>query len=57
MEPVIVIEHVCKRFGANVVLNDFNLVVGKEENVVVLGKSGSGKSGVDQMYHRLATHG
>ena len=44
MEPVIVIEHVCKRFGANVVLNDFNLVVGKEENVVVLGKSGSGKS-------------
>jgi len=38
------IEHVCKRFGANVVLNDFNLVVGKEENVVVLGKSGSGKS-------------
>jgi len=44
MEPVIVIEHVCKRFGTNVVLNDFNLVVGKEENVVVLGKSGSGKS-------------
>jgi phospholipid/cholesterol/gamma-HCH transport system ATP-binding protein len=44
MEQVIVIEHVCKRFGANVVLNDFNLVVGKEENVVVLGKSGSGKS-------------
>ncbi len=44
MEPVIDIEHVCKRFGANVVLNDFNLVVGKEENVVVLGKSGSGKS-------------
>ncbi len=44
MEPVIVIEHVCKRFGSNVVLNDFNLVVGKEENVVVLGKSGSGKS-------------
>ena len=38
------IEHVCKRFGANVVLNDFNLVIGKEENVVVLGKSGSGKS-------------
>lgn len=44
MEQVIVIEHVCKRFGANVVLNDFNLEVGKEENVVVLGKSGSGKS-------------
>ena len=44
MEQVIVIEHVFKRFGSNVVLNDFNLTVGKEENVVVLGKSGSGKS-------------
>ncbi|HVU94110.1 MAG TPA: ATP-binding cassette domain-containing protein [Puia sp.] len=44
MENVIVIEHLCKRFGANVVLNDFNLTVGKEENVVVLGKSGVGKS-------------
>ncbi|MCO5950195.1 ABC transporter ATP-binding protein [Mucilaginibacter flavidus] len=44
MEAVIVIEHLYKRFGANVVLNDFSLEVGKEENVVVLGKSGSGKS-------------
>jgi len=43
-EPVISIEHVCKRFGANIVLNDFNLTVGKEENVVILGKSGVGKS-------------
>jgi phospholipid/cholesterol/gamma-HCH transport system ATP-binding protein len=42
--PVITIAHVFKRFGLNVVLNDFNLVVNKEENVVVLGKSGSGKS-------------
>jgi phospholipid/cholesterol/gamma-HCH transport system ATP-binding protein len=44
METVIVIEHLCKSFGTNVVLNNFNLEVGKEENVVVLGKSGSGKS-------------
>lgn len=44
METVIVIEHLCKSFGTNVVLNDFNLEVGKDENVVVLGKSGSGKS-------------
>ena len=43
-EPVIVIEHLCKSFGPNVVLNDFNLVLKKEENLVVLGKSGSGKS-------------
>jgi phospholipid/cholesterol/gamma-HCH transport system ATP-binding protein len=44
MENVIVIEHLCKRFGDNVVLKDFDLSVGKEENVVVLGKSGVGKS-------------
>ena len=44
MEAVIVIEHLFKSFGSNVVLNDFSLEVGKEENIVVLGKSGSGKS-------------
>lgn len=42
--PVITISHVFKRFGPNVVLKDFNLVINKEENVVILGKSGSGKS-------------
>jgi len=43
-EPVITIENLSKRFGPNMVLNDFSLKVNKEENVVVLGKSGSGKS-------------
>lgn len=42
--PVIKIEHLCKTFGNNVVLNDFNLVLHQNENVVVLGKSGAGKS-------------
>ena len=42
--PVIEISHVYKSFGKNHVLQDFNLVVNKGENVVVLGKSGSGKS-------------
>ncbi|MFA6245845.1 MAG: ATP-binding cassette domain-containing protein [Mucilaginibacter sp.] len=42
--PVIIIEHLYKKFGTNVVLKDFSLTVQKEENVVVLGKSGSGKS-------------
>lgn len=41
---VIVVEHLYKKFGENIVLDDFNLKVHKEENVVVLGKSGSGKS-------------
>ncbi len=43
-EAVIIIEHVKKAFGTNVVLNDFNFSLNKGENVVVLGKSGSGKS-------------
>lgn len=43
-EAVISIRHLYKSFGTNHVLKDFNLDVYKGENVVVLGKSGSGKS-------------
>jgi phospholipid/cholesterol/gamma-HCH transport system ATP-binding protein len=43
-EAVIIIEHLYKRFGSNLVLDDFSMTVGKEENVVVIGKSGVGKS-------------
>lgn len=43
-EPVISIRHLYKSFGSNHVLADFNLEVYKGENVVVFGKSGSGKS-------------
>jgi len=42
--PVIVIEHLYKRFGKNIVLDNFNIELRTEENLVVLGKSGSGKS-------------
>lgn len=41
---VIRIEHLKKAFGNRQVLGDINLEVQKGENVVVLGKSGSGKS-------------
>ncbi|MGV8879568.1 MAG: ABC transporter ATP-binding protein [Sphingobacteriaceae bacterium] len=41
---VIVIEKLCKSFGDNVILNEFSLSVERGKNVVVLGKSGSGKS-------------
>lgn len=41
---IIVIEKLSKSFGKNVVLIDFNLSLDKGESVVVLGKSGSGKS-------------
>lgn len=43
-EPVLVIRNLCKSFGDNHVLVDFNLQLNKGESVVVLGKSGSGKS-------------
>ncbi len=41
---VVEMEHLKKSFGNNRVLQDINLVVHKGENVVVLGKSGTGKS-------------
>jgi phospholipid/cholesterol/gamma-HCH transport system ATP-binding protein len=45
METIIVeIKHLKKSFGAHHVLNDINLKIQKGENLVVLGKSGSGKS-------------
>lgn len=43
-ESVISIRHLSKSFGNNHVLKDFSFDLYKGENVVVLGKSGSGKS-------------
>jgi len=42
--PPIKVEHLEKSFGERKILDDFNLTVNAEENVVVLGKSGAGKS-------------
>ncbi len=44
IEKVIEINHLYKAFASNEVLIDFNLFLLKGENLVVLGKSGSGKS-------------
>ncbi len=44
MESVIEIAHLKKSFGSNEVLKDINLKIEKGENLVVFGKSGSGKS-------------
>lgn len=41
---VVEIDHLKKSFGNNHVLNDINIKISKGENLVVLGKSGSGKS-------------
>ena len=43
-EVIIKIEKLLKQFGTNVVLNGFDLELHKGENLVVMGKSGSGKS-------------
>ncbi|OGX86740.1 ABC transporter ATP-binding protein [Hymenobacter lapidarius] len=43
-EAVLTVDHVSKSFGDKHVLRDFTLTVRRGENVVVLGKSGSGKS-------------
>ena len=42
--PAIEIEHLQKAFGSNIVLRDFNLTIQNGENVVVMGKSGIGKT-------------
>lgn len=41
---VIHLEKLCKSFGNNHVLRDFDLTLNRGENLVILGKSGSGKS-------------
>ncbi len=43
-KPIIEIKDLHKSFGENNILNGFNLVLNEGENVVVMGKSGSGKS-------------
>lgn len=42
--PILKIENLKKSFGNNHVLNGFNMVLFEGENLVIMGKSGSGKS-------------
>jgi phospholipid/cholesterol/gamma-HCH transport system ATP-binding protein len=42
--PIIKIENLMKSFGDNAVLKGFNLELYEGENLVIMGKSGSGKS-------------
>ena len=44
IHPIIVIKDLHKTFGTNTVLNGFHMVLNEGENLVVMGKSGSGKS-------------
>lgn len=44
LKPIIEIKGLKKRYGENHVLNGFNMVLYEGENLVIMGKSGSGKS-------------
>ncbi len=54
-QPVIEITNLNKSFGKDVVLSDLNLQLFEEENLVVLGKSGSGKSVLIKLIAGLLT--
>lgn len=43
-KPILAIQKLNKKFGNNQVLNNFNLELFEGENLVIMGKSGSGKS-------------
>ncbi|MDH3381463.1 MAG: ATP-binding cassette domain-containing protein, partial [Flavobacteriaceae bacterium] len=43
-KPIIKIENLIKSFGTNNVLNGFSMELYKGEHLVIMGKSGSGKS-------------
>ena len=55
-EAMIVLDHVEKYYGHFHALKDINLVVGKQEVVVVIGPSGSGKSTMIRCINRLEEH-
>ena len=55
-EPMIVLDQVQKWFGDFRALNDVDLVVGRQEVVVVIGPSGSGKSTLIRCINRLESH-
>lgn len=43
-EPIIIVKNLMKSYGDNHVLKNFNLDLNKGENLIIMGKSGSGKS-------------
>jgi general L-amino acid transport system ATP-binding protein len=55
-EPMIVLEDVSKWFGDFQALKDVDLVIGRQEVVVVCGPSGSGKSTLIRCINRLERH-
>ncbi|MFT4241891.1 MAG: amino acid ABC transporter ATP-binding protein [Acidovorax sp.] len=54
--PFIVVEHVCKSFGAHQVLKDVSTTFNTGEVTVIIGASGSGKSTLLRAINRLEPH-
>ena len=54
--PFIVVENVCKSFGAHQVLRDVSTVFNTGEVTVIIGASGSGKSTLLRAINRLEPH-
>jgi glutamate transport system ATP-binding protein len=52
-QPVIVLNKVCKSFGAHQVLRDVDLTVDRGEVVVIIGPSGAGKSTLCRCINRI----
>ncbi|SFP77180.1 amino acid ABC transporter ATP-binding protein, PAAT family [Bradyrhizobium sp. Ghvi] len=54
--PMVVVEHLVKRFGSFNALNDINLNVAKGEKIVLCGPSGSGKSTLIRCINHIERH-
>jgi osmoprotectant transport system ATP-binding protein len=53
---MIELDHVSKRYGATVAVDDISLTIGEGEFCVVIGSSGGGKSTVLRMINQLVPH-
>ncbi len=56
LEPIIILQDVCKFFGDFQALRNINLQVNKGQRIVVCGPSGSGKSTMIRCINRLEEH-
>jgi glutamate/aspartate transport system ATP-binding protein len=54
--PMVVVEHLVKRFGSFNALSDINLNVAKGETIVLCGPSGSGKSTLIRCINHIEKH-
>ena len=63
-DDTLIIEHLSKAYGANVIYNDFSMIINRGERVAITGRNGSGKStllrmiaGADKDYDGVIRYG